>query len=119
MTPIGTKLATLFSGKRIGTDAFGNVYYEQRYGARHNGKPKRWVIYKGQAEPTKVPAQWHGWLHYTHDAPIANPKRYGWQKDHLPNLTGTVDAYYPPGHDSRGGQRAKASGDYQAWTPES
>ncbi|MEC8792576.1 MAG: NADH:ubiquinone oxidoreductase subunit NDUFA12, partial [Pseudomonadota bacterium] len=32
--------------------------------------------------------------------------------------TGTRYAYRPPGHASQGGQRAKATGDYQAWTPE-
>ena len=36
----------------------------------------------------------------------------------VPNLTGTKAAYRPPGHILKGGQRDKATGDYEAWTPE-
>jgi len=32
-------------------------------------------------------------------------------------LTGSPQAYRPPGHDFQGGQRAKATGDYEPWTP--
>ena len=45
-------------------------------------------------------------------------KKYPWQKDHLPNLTGTVYAYHPQGSLLRGGQRAPATGDYEPWQPE-
>jgi NADH:ubiquinone oxidoreductase subunit len=118
MTPIGTKLATLFTGKLIGRDEFGNRYYEQKSGKRHGNHAKRWVIYNGVAEPSKVPPHWHGWLHYTLDAPIAHPRRFAWQKEHLPNLTGTVLRYLPPGHVLKGGHRARATADYKPWKPE-
>jgi NADH:ubiquinone oxidoreductase subunit len=39
-------------------------------------------------------------------------------KEHRPNLTGTPLAYRPPGHTLKGGHRAPASGDYEAWKPE-
>ncbi len=117
-TPLGTKLATLFTGKLIGTDDFGNRYYESTRTPPKGIRRKRWVIYKGLAEPSKVPAQWHGWLHYVLDAPLSSAKRYGWQKDHLPNLTGTVARYLPPGHLLKGGKRAKATADYTPWKPE-
>ncbi len=117
MTPLGTRLATLFTGKFIGRDEFGNRYYEQSYGHRHGNKAKRWVIYHGIAEPSKVPAHWHGWLHYTLDAPVT-ARRHSWQREHLPNLTGTVRRYLPQGHLLKGGQRAKATADYQPWKPE-
>jgi len=42
----------------------------------------------------------------------------GWEKDHLPNLTGTVEAWRPKGSISRDGERPHAVGDYQAWRPE-
>ena len=29
----------------------------------------------------------------------------------------TADSYRPAGHDYQGGKRAKATGDYEAWTP--
>jgi NADH:ubiquinone oxidoreductase subunit len=50
--------------------------------------------------------------------PPLQPKRpWPWQKPHQPNLTGTAQAYRPPGHDYRGGHRAKATGDYEPWQP--
>lgn len=115
MATIGTILHTLFFGKRIGKDQFGNVYYQNR-SPDENGKYRRWVVYKGIAEPSKVPPEWHGWLHYTTD--IIPKQRYGWQKDHVPNLTGTDLAYFPPGHIKGEGKRRKATGDYEAWRPE-
>ena len=33
------------------------------------GRPRRWVTYTDFAEASKVPAGWHGWLHYTVDEP--------------------------------------------------
>ena len=76
-------------------------------------------MYNGMAEPSKVPASWHGWLHYTQENP-PNEKastRYDWQKEHMPNLTGTASAYAPPGHASRGGKRDASTSDYEAWKP--
>lgn len=114
MANIGTKLYSFFNGKHVGTDQFGNRYYENRR-KNHYGKHNRWVIYKGIAEPSKVPAEWHGWLHYmTEQLP---EKRYDWQCEHLPNLSGTGYAYYPPGHSFSEGKRKKATGDYEAWKP--
>lgn len=114
MATIGTLIHTWLNGKLVGKDNFGNRYYENRK-AESNGKRRRWVVYKGQAEPSKVPAQWHGWLHYMTDK--LPEKRYDWQREHLPNLTGTTFAYYPPGHPLGGGKRKKATGDYEAWKP--
>lgn len=115
---VTTRLHTLFYGKQVGSDQFGNRYYTER-GAPKNRRRKRWVIYKGMAEPSKVPAEWHGWLHYTLDeVPTARKiPHYNWQKPHLPNLTGTKDAYVPPGHLLGGAHRDKATADYEAWKP--
>ena len=76
-------------------------------------------IYKGIDDGSKVPAEWHAWLHYTVDQPLSEKPqdRYDWQKDHLPNLTGTKHAYKPQGHDLAGGKRSKATGDYDSWSP--
>ncbi len=117
MTTLVTTLQTWFSGRRIGTDVFGNKYYESRKKTSH-GRKRRWVVYQGIAEPSKVPGEWHGWLHYTHDnVPDSAATKRGWQKEHLPNLTGTTLAYVPPGHVTRGGKRDKSASDYQAWVP--
>jgi len=111
-----TRIYTSFFGKHVGTDQFGNVYYTEKK-ARKNSKARRWVLYNGKAEPSKIPAEWHGWMHYTFDAPLTELKRQIWQKPHLPNLTGTVNAYVPPGHLNRGGHRAASTSDYEAWKP--
>ena len=111
---IATKLHTLFNGKLIGKDQFGNRYFEHKR-LQVSGKKKRWVLYKGKAEPSKVPAAWHGWLHYTIDN--IPEERYAWQKEHLPNLTGTTLAYHPAGHPQGGGKRSKTTSDIEAWNP--
>jgi NADH:ubiquinone oxidoreductase subunit len=107
------------SARHIGTDQYGNQYYQGRRRYR-NGVRKRFVIYQGQPEASKVPAEWHGWLHHTEEMPppADGYPRKPWQKDHLPNLTGTVYAYRPSGHLLAGNKRKPATGDYEAWKPE-
>src|SRR5581483_8475246 len=123
---ITTRLYTAFFGQLVGIDQFGNRYY-LRQGRTHGDssvadprkREKRWVMYKGIAEPSKVPPEWHGWLHYTFDQPPTERHipRYSWMKPHLPNLTGTKGAYVPPGHLLRGAQRSSTTSDYEAWKP--
>jgi len=36
----------------------------------------------------------------------------------VPNLTGTAQAYRPPGALEAGGNRPAATGDYEAWSPD-
>lgn len=109
-------------GVLVGQDDYGNRYYEAKddRDAYDAGRKRRWVIFSGYAEASKVPAEWHGWLHYTFDQPptVAPLLRKPWEKDHRPNLTGTVHAYRPQGSLARGGERQKATGDYLPWTPE-
>ncbi|MBY0431456.1 MAG: NADH:ubiquinone oxidoreductase subunit NDUFA12 [Rhodospirillales bacterium] len=112
---IGTKLYTKRHGKLVGTDQLGNQYYVEK-NPPADRKAKRWVMYNGEPEATKVPAEWHGWLHHTFDEPLTPPQRPT-AKEHQPNMTGTAQAYLPPGHELRGGQRERSSGDYEAWQP--
>jgi NADH:ubiquinone oxidoreductase subunit len=107
------------TSRHIGTDSYGNRYYQGRRTSR-TGQPKRFVIYDGVPEASKVPAEWHGWLHHTEDAPPPTEgyPRQAWQEDHLPNLTGTIYATRPSGHVLSGGKRQAATGDYEAWKPE-
>lgn len=114
---IGTRLFTWLNGRKIGTDAAGNVYYEERR-ARPGERQRRWVAYAGSPEASAVPPEWHAWLHYTVDAKLDGPAR-PWQKPHRANATGTAAGYRPAGHDYEGGRRAAATGDYEAWTPDS
>lgn len=115
---IATRLCTFFRGELVGEDEFGNRYYQHKRVVK-GVRRERWVLYKGKAEASKVPARWHRWLHYTTDhAPKDNKQLYKWEKKHLPNLTGTQYAFVPKGHLKRGGKRYKVSADYQAWKPE-
>jgi NADH:ubiquinone oxidoreductase subunit len=119
MASIGTRLFTWLRGRLIGTDEFGNRYYESRRLASH-GRPMRWVIYRRADEASSVPPGWHAWLHHSRaEPPSEKPlEAQRWEKPHLPNLTGTAAAYRPPGHELRGGRRAPATGDYEPWRPE-
>ena len=110
----GTSLFTWRKGEQVGEDSQGNRYFRERRGKR------RWVIYRGDNEASRVPPEWHAWLHYTVDAPPSEkpPLVKAWEKPHQPNVTGTGEAYQPGGSLSGQGQRARASGDYQAWMPE-
>ena len=113
----GTRVFTWLHGEQVGTDEFGNRYYLDK---RTKGKKRerRWVLYKGIPEASKVPPEWHAWLHATTvQAPVTRAPQRAWQKPHEPNLTGTDHAYRPPGHVLKGGARAPASGDYEPWVP--
>ena len=88
---VGTFIYTLFSGKFAGKDQFGNKYYS-------NSKGKRWVIYKDEIESSKIPPEWHAWIHSSVlKKPSQNSKKFIWQKEHEENLTGTDKAYTPDG----------------------
>ncbi len=111
---LGTRVFTARSGVRVGEDEQGNQFYQTADGKR------RWVIYQGVAEASKVSPDWHGWLHHTFDElPSKSPlPRRGWEKDHVPNLTGTDAAYHPPGSVVAPTSRPRVAGDYEAWQPE-
>jgi NADH:ubiquinone oxidoreductase subunit len=112
------RLTSALTGRKVGTDRFGNVYYESRKLQPVYNRPRRWAIYAGgRREPTVVPPEWHAWLHHVTPAPLPEDKRYPWQLEHQPNLTGTQNAYRPAGHDYVGGTRRTTGADYEAWTP--
>ena len=118
---IGARWTIAKRGVLVGEDEFGNRYYEAKDNSdSYDGRLRRWVIYNGYAEASRVPPDWHGWLHHTfEDAPSVTPmKSRAWEKPHLPNLTGTLHAYRPKGSIAKGGERASATGDYEAWKPE-
>ncbi len=121
MASLTTLLFTAMFGKKVGQDEFGNRYYCTKFFSKQvgrYGKERRWVIFNGKAEPSKIPPLWHGWMHYTLDTiPTGKEASADWQKPHLPNLTGTEFSYLPSGHTDSGGKRDKATGDYTPWQP--
>jgi NADH:ubiquinone oxidoreductase subunit len=114
----GTQFWTFLYGEYVGADEFGNRYYRQRGGKidKGFGFQRRWVIYNGVAEASRVPPSWHGWLHHTVDTPPVdeNYQPREWQKPHRPNMTGTPSAYRPSGSTLKSGRRPPATGDYKA-----
>jgi NADH:ubiquinone oxidoreductase subunit len=109
---INTQLFTARRGVKVGEDAQGNIYYETR------DRKRRWVIYNGEMEASRVGPDWHGWLHHTYDKPPTEAplKKKAWEKPHQENLTGSVAAYAPPGSIRRAEPVART--DYEAWQPE-
>lgn len=102
---------------RVGEDSLGNVYWEG--GSDTNGNVRRWVIYSGLNDASRVPPEWFSWLHHQIDEvpDTALPAPRAWEKPAEKNLTGTEQAYRPSGALEAGGRRAAATGDYEAWTP--
>ena len=118
---IGARFTIGRRGVLVGEDAGGNRYYEAKDNSdSYDGRRRRWVIFKGYAEASKVPPEWNGWLRYTYDeTPTHSPlPRQAWEKDHLPTWTGPLQAGRPTGAISRLGVRPEATGDYQAWKPD-
>lgn len=109
---INTQLFTARQGVKVGEDEQGNIYYETR------NRKRRWVIYNGEMEASRVSPDWHGWLHHTWDEPpTAVPlRKKSWEKPHQENLTGTPAAYAPPGSIRKADPILRS--DYEAWRPE-
>ena len=103
----GTFIYTLLFGKFMGEDDFGNRYYS-------NSKGKRWIIYKDIVESSKIPPEWHLWIHFLIiNKPSDKMNKFSWQKMHEENLTGTKKAYKPDGsliHNSKKNMKK-----YETW----
>ncbi|CAB3226203.1 unnamed protein product [Arctia plantaginis] len=97
---------TLKEGTHVGTDSWGNKYYENYY---YMICRSRWVVYnprfKFEYDASQVNADWYGWLHYKTDRlPCEDPAKVAlhscswtqaWLQPHRENYTGTDSSYYP------------------------
>ncbi|MEC7380960.1 MAG: NADH:ubiquinone oxidoreductase subunit NDUFA12 [Pseudomonadota bacterium] len=109
---LGTRIYTSFKGKKVGIDEKGNKFYVHR----KNNK-KRWIIYNGLMDASKVPALWHDWLHYrTDEIPNESDKNPNWYKIHEENTTGTNEAYSPELSKNKEPEILKKN--YEPWNPE-
>lgn len=109
---LNTQFWTWRNGNKVGEDAEGNIFYQNKDGKR------RWVIFKGEAEASRVTPEWHGWLHHTWAEPpseVPLPHKV-WEKPHVPNMTGTQGAYHPEG--SLYLAEPAPRRDYDAWQPD-
>lgn len=111
----GTRLFTSFNGREVGRDEQGNVYYQ------HKKTPsRRWVVYSGDNDGSRVPPGWALWLRGTIDGlpDEALPPRRKFETVPEPNATGTMAAFRPDGSLVKGKTRPASTGDYQPWIPE-
>ena len=72
-----------------GKDYFGNKYYQNKSG-------KRWVIYNGEVDATKIPNEWYSWMHYlSNKIEHVQELKNSVGKKNEPNQTGTTKAFHP------------------------
>ncbi len=109
---LNTQIHTWRKGIRVGEDNQGNVFY------RNADDSRRWVIFNGEIEASRVDPDWHGWLHRTWDEPPTDKPlaHKPWEKPHHENLTGTALAYAPAGSIRK--PHPVERSDYEAWSPE-
>ncbi|MCY7338656.1 MAG: NADH:ubiquinone oxidoreductase subunit NDUFA12 [Sphingomonas bacterium] len=111
----GTTIFSRRNGEEVGRDDSGNIYFKHRKDAA-----RRWVMYTGNNDSSRIPPGWNAWLRGTIDGlpDAALPQRRAFELPPQANVTGSPDAYRPSG--SLGGARVRpaATGDYQAWKPD-
>jgi NADH:ubiquinone oxidoreductase subunit len=107
-------------GEHVGTDQLGNKYYRAVSALPESIPERRWVVYKGYAEPSQIPPGWHGWMHHRVDTPPEDGDYtpHEWEKPHIENVTGSAAAYRPPGSIALGASPARQDASYEAWRPE-
>jgi NADH:ubiquinone oxidoreductase subunit len=111
----GTSVFSWRNGREVGRDDHGNVYFQ------HKKNPtRRWVMYKGANDGSRVPPGWQAWLRGTiDDLPDKSlPPPRSFQQPPVANLTGTMAAFRPDGALGSGRVRPASTGDYQPWTPD-
>ena len=109
---LGTQIFTARKGIKVGQDDQGNIYY------RTQDDKRRWVIYNGEVEASRISPDWHGWIHHTFkEPPTEAPLTHkAWEMPHQENLTGTAAAFVPAGSLRRAKPAERR--DYEAWQPE-
>ena len=101
--------------KFVGEDKFNNKFYS--YLDKKLNKERRYVIYKGEYEPSKVSPAWFTWLHYLTDIIPKEDVKYNWQSFFSrENLTGTDKKYLPEGLKNSEEFTSKIK-TYEAWMP--
>jgi NADH:ubiquinone oxidoreductase subunit len=110
----GTAIFTRRHGRKVGRDEAGNVYFQGR-----KDPARRWVIYNGSNDGSRVPPDWQLWLRGSiEELPSkALPPTRHFQRKPTANLTGTIEAFRPDGALGTNRVRPASTGDYEPWTP--
>ncbi|MEO6198699.1 MAG: NADH-ubiquinone oxidoreductase subunit NDUFA12 family protein [Sphingomicrobium sp.] len=111
----GTAIVSRRTGSEAGRDDFGNVYFQHK-----NNPSRRWVLYDGNNDGSRVPPGWQAWLRGTiDDVPSKSlPPARHFEQPATANLTGTLAAFRPDGALGSGKVRPASTGDYEPWIPE-
>ena len=127
---IGTAFFTWRHGHFVGQDQLGNKYYTNvaanasvntsASNHRSTAAVKRWVLYNGEIEASRIAPDWHAWLHYLTILPPSEkplPKN-SWQLPHQANMTGTKQAYHPRRQSSDNNPSNLTLKHYEPWQPD-
>ncbi|WVQ99931.1 hypothetical protein IAU59_007074 [Kwoniella sp. CBS 9459] len=86
-------------GRHVGTDQFGNRYFENTDPNEEIPGRHRWIDYsQDDFNASQVPPEWHSWLsHIRKDAPQEDPIVQSvtppWKTPFVENMTGTRGAF--------------------------
>ena len=88
-----------FFGNKVGEDEYGNQFFELNR-KDYLGRKKRYCLYKGIPEASKISPEWHPFMHYQIDAKNVRTtfKQYKWQKPYVPDTTLSKNKYLPKDH---------------------
>tara|TARA_B100001027_G_scaffold96225_1_gene66094 strand:- start:459 stop:830 length:372 start_codon:yes stop_codon:yes gene_type:complete len=107
----GTRLWSYFHGQEVGRDEKNNRYFKNK------SDTKRWVIYDGEIDSSMTNPDWNNWLRYTSKEIPREAKKHFWQKNHIPNQTGTQNAYMPKRDQESSITKKQKSLGYEKWKP--
>ncbi|XP_059591575.1 uncharacterized protein LOC100258888 isoform X4 [Vitis vinifera] len=63
MSKLLSRIAGFFSSRTmVGADKVGNRYFIRKEEVDGIMKEKRWVVFKGEKDPTSIPVEWICWL---------------------------------------------------------
>ena len=86
-------------GNKVGEDEYGNQFFELKR-VDYLGRRKRYCLYKGSPEASKISPEWHPFMHYQIDAKDVKTtfRQYKWQKPYVPDTTLSQNKYLPKEH---------------------
>jgi len=93
------RIYLFFCGTKIGIDQYGNQYFEVKR-TDSFGRKKRFCLYNGTPEASKISPEWHLFMHYQIEAKDVktNYKQHKWQKPFVPDITLSDAKYLPKNH---------------------
>ncbi len=93
------KIYLKFFATKVGEDEYGNEFFELKT-TDYLGRKKRYCLYRGVVEASKISPEWHPFMHYQIEARDVKStyKQYKWQKPFVPDTTLSSNKYLPKSH---------------------